>query len=482
MRAIAKPILLLAAILLAIPLGIIISLNIYLQSKETRERLISALSSQLGVPVTIRGTFGLPLGGIRIHGISGRLGTNPPVISADSATIHPDYRELLRGRFTITEIALAHPVVRLVRQPQKPDSGAAPTATSTLRENLPGENRPTGSAPPSSMRNALRTKGTKEAPEFVAGLRKLSITGGGFTLLDERGLPVISLEGISLEGNSEGDGGWKGLFETHQAIIGTGLILRDIRSRVSLPGDLSRLTLTDLSSSFGAGKLTGRVTLDLPPSSPGYTAELILSGARLSQLLADSSLGSPSAEGIVNGELALSGIAGKESTRKGKGALRCTGAVIQPVDFLRQIGHLMQIDELQLLRLAEGNALFHLDAGRIVIDELFLKSENLILAAKGPVNSSGEIDLQARLLFNEKLTARLRSLLGSQLTPAPETGYSQVAFKVSGTSLKPRTDLLERLTGIRVGGDLGGLLQGLFGRPASPSPATPAGTPPSPNL
>jgi ABC-type phosphate transport system permease subunit len=72
MRAIAKPILLLAAILLAIPLGIIISLNIYLQSKETRERLISALSSQLGVPVTIRGTFGLPLGGIRIHGISGR--------------------------------------------------------------------------------------------------------------------------------------------------------------------------------------------------------------------------------------------------------------------------------------------------------------------------------------------------------------------------------------------------------------------------
>jgi hypothetical protein len=132
-------------------------------------------------------------------------------------------------------------------------------------------------------------------------------------------------------------------------------------------------------------------------------------------------------------------------------------------------------------RLAEGNALFHLDAGRIVIDELFLKSENLILAAKGPVNSSGEIDLQARLLFNEKLTARLRSLLGSQLTPAPETGYSQVAFKVSGTSLKPRTDLLERLTGIRVGGDLGGLLQGLFGRPASPSPATPAGTPPSPN-
>ena len=111
-----------------------------------------------------------------------------------------------------------------------------------------------------------------------------------------------------------------------------------------------------------------------------------------------------------------------------------------------------------------------------------LRSENLVLAATGPVDSSGELNLDSRLLFNEKLAGRLRGLLGNKLTAAPEQGYSQISFRVTGPALNPKTDLLERLTGIRIGGDLGGIggfIQGLFGTPKpKPQPAPPI--PPTP--
>ena len=158
----------------------------------------------------------------------------------------------------------------------------------------------------------------------------------------------------------------------------------------------------------------------------------------------------------------------------GKGSLRCKEAIIEPVAFLKQIGQLLNVDELKLLKLAEGKFLFRIDGGHVVIDELFLRSENLILSAKGPVQNSGELNLESRLLFNQTLTGRLHGLLGSQLTPAPESGYSQVTFHVSGPASNPRTDLIERLTGIHLGGNLGGLgglLQGLFGKPAPQSPS-----------
>ena len=96
-------------------------------------------------------------------------------------------------------------------------------------------------------------------------------------------------------------------------------------------------------------------------------------------------------------------------------------------------------------------------------------------SAKGPVGATGDLDLDARILLNENLASRLRGILGPRLAPAPEPGYSQITFRVTGPPSRPRTDLLERLTGIRIGGDLGGLgnlLQGLgiFGKPPTAAP------------
>jgi hypothetical protein len=315
-------------------------------------------------------------------------------------------------------------------------------------------------------------------------LRRIRITGGECTLCDERNLPLLSIKGLGLgldlKSGADGQGAWLGDLRADELNLGH-VVIHQLRSDAMLPGDLKGLSLDQLTAVLGGGKLTGSAHIDLPPSSPAYKANLVLSGASLKQLLADASLGNSAAEGSVSGNMDLGGIAGIPSSSEGKGLLNCTGAVIQPVDFLRQIGQILQIDELQLLRLAEANCAFRIVSGNIVVEDLLLRSENLILTAKGPVLPSGDLDLQARLLFNEKLTGRLRGLLGQKLTVAPEPGYSQVPFHVTGTATNPKTDLVERLTGIRIGGDLGGILQGLFGRPSPPKTdqSAPAAQPPT---
>jgi hypothetical protein len=312
----------------------------------------------------------------------------------------------------------------------------------------------------------------------LRSLPRLTVTEGELIVLNTNDTPILSISGIKLEGQGNASRGWNGFLEARQATLDDRFIFHQLHSLITFSPTPSTLSLENFMAVLGGGTLQGTCSLDLTTPAPRYSTTLNLSGASLHQFLADASLNIPSSEGKVAGTLQLAGIAGLGVSMEGKGDLCLSDVVIQPVDFLRQIGQLLQIEELQLLRLADGKLLFHLHEGHMQINNLSLRSENLILAAEGPFQSNGDLDLKARLLFNEKLTARLRGILGSQLSPAPEAGYSQIAFHVSGPLKNPKTDLLERLTGIHLGGDLGGFLQGLFGSP-TPRPPASQNTPPA---
>ena len=473
MRTISKPILAVAVLLLGVIASVILCLNLYLRSFGTQEQLRQVLSNAAGVPVTIQSSYALPvppLGAIRLSGVKGVQEGRIPLFSANSITLRPDYAELLHGRLLIAGLVLNHPVVRLtlgeVPGTQRPDSIGA-TSFGSAATDIPSIT-PSGTIAPTEAPSAKQTT-TINIP-----LRHVTINNGEFTLIDERGLPVISASGIHLKGAHDAAGGWIGNLNSTQVVLSDRVIFKDLKTPVRLSESLDTISLETLTATLGEGKLAGNTTIDLSLGAPRYSLAVSLAGASLKQLLTDASYGTSSAEGTVAGELHLSGTAGEGSTIQGNGGLFAKDATIQPVDFLKQIGQILNVDELKLLRLSESKCLFHLAAGRVVIDDLFLRSENLVLSAKGPLKPTGELDLDSRLLFNDKLTGRLRGLLGSQLSPAPEPGYSQVSFHVSGSPMNPRTDLLERLTGIKIGGDLGGILQSLFGRPAKSPQSPPA--------
>jgi len=455
-RAISKPFLTIALILLVLFGSILLFLNLYLRSQGVQERLLGQLSSLAGARMSIHGIMLTPFGGIRLNGVKASLQGNTSVLSADSISVGLDYSQLLHGRIALGSVVLRHPIVCLSPtqtspQPQSSAFGSAPT---------PNERSP--SRPDAPKQKETSAKAT--APH----LRHLSVFGGEFSLLDGMGRQVFSLSGIELNGEvDEVSRDWKGQVEVKEVTIGNRLKIHNAHSTATASENLTTLSLSPFTATLGGGKLSGNATFDLSHAAPGYSGTINLSNASLRELMAESSPENSNAEGKLSGALEISGTAGNGSSIKGKGSLLCTDATIQPAGFLKQIGQLLQIDELQLLRLAEGKCLFQLIGGHVVIDDLFLRSENLILTAQGPVTPSGELDLQSRLLFNEKLTGRLRGFLGSQLTSAPEAGYSQISFHISGTTLNPRTDLLERITGLKIGGNLGGFLQGIFGRPPS---------------
>ena len=452
MRPIAKPFLFFGTILLGIFLLLLLAANLCLQLPGIKDRIRTALTSALGTPISFERILLNPAGGIRLSRIIATPTNHVTLASAEAITVYPSWKNLLNGQFVPKAISLQHPVTTVK------------LGTSTAPKNP--ASAPTLLAP---MSLTWQPQGTKSAaltkPSTLLG--GLLISHGELSVLDAGSHPVLRL--IDLNTRTE-QGGLKATAAS--AIVNDSLIFHDVASDATI--EESILLMKNISATMGEGRITGTLRCGLPPGPPSYNSNLQLTGARLSKLLADASFGTSSAEGSIDGDLILEGTAGIGATMTGKGSLRCKEAIIEPVAFLKQIGQLLNVDELKLLKLAEGKFLFRIDGGHVVIDELFLRSENLILSAKGPVQNSGDLDLESRLLFNQTLTGRLHGLLGSQLRPAPEPGYSQVTFHVSGPASNPRTDLIERLTGIHLGGNLGGLggiLQGLFGKPTPQSPS-----------
>jgi hypothetical protein len=462
----ARPIFVATFLLLATPVILLIALNLYLLSPQIQEKIRSELSTALGTPISIQSLHLTPTGGLKLKGILAGSDQSNPILTADSLTIYPKYLPLLKGQFSIKGLVLNHPIIRL---PLSSSSLLIPLSSSSLSGDVvASENQSqltTGSSistPASTAASNTIFSGWK-FENILISLPYLKIVDADVTLLNSDSSPLAAMHEMKLHGKLGHDGIWNGNFEAGQATIGTALILHEIHSPIRLSPDSKTLFLDELKAVLGGGDLQGKFSLDLPPATPKYHTELSLTGALLNQFFADASLGTAASEGNVSGDLQLSGITGTGTSMEGNGHLLCTDAVIEPADFLKQIGQLLQVDELQLLRISEGHASFAINDGKMTFDDLTLHSENLALTARGPILLNGDLDLNARLLFNEKMSERLHGLLGSQMSAAPEAGYSQISFHVAGPIKHPSTDLLERLTGIHFGGDLGGLLQGIFG-------------------
>jgi hypothetical protein len=77
------------------------------------------------------------------------------------------------------------------------------------------------------------------------------------------------------------------------------------------------------------------------------------------------------------------------------------------------------------------------------------------------------MNLDARLLFNLKLQQQLRGVLGKNLVDSEDPDYRQIAFTVTGRIDNPKTDLLDKLIGAKIGQDVGGILINIL-RPSAP--------------
>ena len=137
---------------------------------------------------------------------------------------------------------------------------------------------------------------------------------------------------------------------------------------------------------------------------------------------------------------------------------------------------MLQIQELQQLRLDQAQVKYHINPGVITIDELVFRSENIRLTATGTVSFDGKLQLESQLAVNEKMRSQLFRAIRDNFKPIDEPGYTAVNFQVSGTVGRPKTNLMDKLIG-RDLKNLSSVITGLIGGGKSDKKKKPANEP-----
>jgi hypothetical protein len=81
---------------------------------------------------------------------------------------------------------------------------------------------------------------------------------------------------------------------------------------------------------------------------------------------------------------------------------------------------------------------------------------------------------------NDKLRKETRGLIGKNFQPSETEGYAHMPFSITGSLARPKSDLLDKMVGLRIGQDVGGLLKNLLRTPQKPKNKPTAEASPAP--
>ena len=421
--------------------------NLYLQSEGVQSRIRQAASDSLGAEVKTGGGSFSPWGGLVIRTLSVSNPDRPEqnLLSADFLRLRFAVFPLLRGRLVIRKVVLGSPVFT-VQQNQRGDLMAVvpPAPRQEIPVTVPG-----------------RTPDAQEKT-FKVTIERVQIEKGSIVFVDAGGRKILRSENVSIEAVVHDDRTSEGAFSIREMEIFGALKPRRMKGVFTWDGRVLKASLRSGVLAEGAMEGLFQLTTGDPAS---FILSLSLQQARLQKLAEDAGVRSEGMSGTLEGHIGLAGDPLHGNKLTGNATVTTRSAEFVPVDFLVQFGQMFGVDELQRLNLSEGLAELRIADERVLIEILRLQSENLILTGTGRVGFDGRLDVDAALLVNKKLQSRLRSLMGRNFRAAEDPNYKQLDFKVFGAVSRPKTDLLEKLTGIKIDGNLGGLLQQFFRKP-----------------
>jgi hypothetical protein len=115
------------------------------------------------------------------------------------------------------------------------------------------------------------------------------------------------------------------------------------------------------------------------------------------------------------------------------------------------------------LRVKDGLSELRLSGEKIYVERLLLNTADLQLSSKGIVRLDKRVTLEAQLSVEEALVNQLPGMVRESFVAA-ENGRRTIDFNISGTTEKPKTNLLDKLVGQKINAQFGDLLGSLFGR------------------
>jgi len=473
---IAKPILIAVGGLLILWAAAILFINIYLQSGAVQTRIREAISREVGVPAQIRQTFYTPWSGVSISGLSipSTDDSKIPLLEVQKIHVDLDLFSLLRGRLIVKNLTLLSPSLAFRQSAQSAPSAPTPPAEPDALIALPADHLPGDAS--RLVQTQIPSSSGKTRPQMPpAQIQNLHIEGGRAAFFNTKGSKFLELDGVSLDARSDKTNKFQGVYRVARGTVWNSIQPREFQG--DFAWEAGHLSLPNIQAVLADGQLTGQLEW-LPNKSFGIVAGI--ASASLQKLAADSGLNSKGTQGALNAKLALEGTAGNPETFHGTAEVNLVEARIEPIELIRQLGELLRVDELRMLELKNAEAVFSIGDSSVIVEELSLISENLMIDAVGTTGFDGSLDLEARLHVNEKLRKETRGLLGKNFQPSETEGYTHMPFVVTGSLARPKSDLLEKMVGLRIGQDVGGLLKNLLNAPPKKKNKPESGATPAP--
>lgn len=468
MRRFAKIILVAVGGALALLLIALVGVNLYLQSGDVQQRIRTATAQALGTPIVVKRTAWTPWSGLALSGLSLPDPRLPGSDLMDASEFSMQFKllPLFSHHFVISEVTLAAPKLVLRQQHNKKWELLPPKPVPPPATKLPGIVTTT----PSSSEPVVH------APAYTLELQQFHIHDGGAEVIDRKGAYVARVGGLSVDGEvhndpSSGERTISGDVWIENIEIAGMIYPNRLRAHFERKGD--QLIISSIKCALAGGRLRAECYIITPhKEKPVFQIKGQLEEISIPTLLQEASGDAAGAKGTLAGAFNLHGNPTDASTLAGSGNILLDSAQLRPLDFLQQIGMLLRIDELQMLNLREATMHFSVHDSRFWLDDLTLKTENLIINGKGPIRFDGKMDLKGRLLVDQKLQQQLGGLLGNNFVLSDDPDYKQVSFSVTGRVDKPKTDLVEKVTGLQFH-NVGGFLKGLFQIPKQPDDDNP---------
>ena len=466
MHPIAKPILIGVGGLLILWAAAVLFVNIYLQSGAVQTRLRDTISREVGAPAQIRQTYYTPWSGMTISGLTipGPSGFKFPILEVQKIHLRLDLFALAQGRLVVKNLSFLSPTLAIrqtepqnkpqAEPPEPVPANESPVLTALPSDHLPGD----ASGLVQTQLPSSPLKPRQQMPP--AQIQSFHVQNGRAAFFNTNGKKILQIEGVFVSAGHHVKKQFKGSYRIARAALWDSINSRDFSGKFEW--DSGHLSLPDIQATLADGPLTGQLEW-LPDNTFGFTGQV--ANASIQKLIADSGVNANGAQGLLNAKIALEGMAGKPESFHGTAEVNLLEARMEPIELIRQLGELLRVDELRMLALKNAEAIFSIRDSRVTVEELQLTSENLMIDATGTAGFNGDLDMNARLHVNDKLRKETRGLLGKNFQPSETEGYTHMPFSITGSLDRPKSDLLDKMVGLRIGQDVGGLLKNLLRTP-----------------
>ena len=457
-RLVRATLIVVGAVAALLGLGLL-AINLYVQSPGTQMRLREIVSENLGYPVSVFRISFTPWNGFHLQDVTIQdPSVDYPLLKAQDLWIRCNYLPLLRRKLIVREVFLNAGEIRIpttahleseTEADELPLAGSTPSPNSKVASSPIAKRGATGPRPEKAVPAENRIPGN-----LWVEIHKFKIRNGSIYLLGATGVPTATLRDV--EGSVQSHkGAYIGRVRISSAALSDSINAEEISSPVKCAN--GALDLESITAQFSGGEIHGNFHADLTNSELPYRLHFEVTGVNINEIVSRGGGILDRAHGILEGSFQLAGYMRNPSLAAGDGSLEIKTAYLDQYPMLKELGRWTQIDELQRLVLEQAHSKFSVVGQDIKVDSLQLISKNCRVNLWGTVESAQRLDLNGRLTVSQFLSQKIPNELEENFAKSKDGESRYLDFQITGSVLKPQTDLIERIIG-----DKGKLLKKLF--------------------